>query len=313
MSYKREPKPFAFVDIKGVPKKEKFVSLEKLEKTNLTGIMELKFEVVSDFFFVGSGGYDYSKAKNLVYYTFFKSGDKVAIPGSSLKGAIRSVAEAISNSCVSVVASKKGEKPPRSHERCKFELEKGIETLCPSCNLFGTTGYCGRVSFSDASPTKYEVEIVKIYDLFKPNNVWPKRKFYQNKQFNPIGNLKPEKNYRFIEAIKKGSAFNTEMTFFNVKKEELSLLLYAMGIKQDYKIKIGGAKPRCLGTVKFTPTRLFKLKENNPLDYEEKTQQELESFISEILKKDTLIEKSLLEQFKNEMSERSELCPKEVY
>lgn len=292
-----EPKPFAFVDIKGEPTRKNYVSHETFK--NLTGKLELSFEVISDFLFVGSGNYDFREKDKLVYYSFFRTNQNITIPGTSIKGAVRSVAEAISNSCVIL----KGSKENLAFNPCKFELENS--KLCPACNLFGITGYGGRVCFLDANPLKIETDVVKIGELWGPRINKRKRKFYQNKKFNPVGNLKPEKNYRFVEAAKKGSKFNTTLRFQNVTEGELSLILYAMGINQDYMIKLGGAKPRCFGTVRFTSSK-FQVLGDDLVSFDEKS-------ITEIMKKDDLIEKDLLNQFKKEISKENELCPKGMY
>ncbi|VVB88738.1 RAMP superfamily protein [uncultured archaeon] len=294
-----EPKPFAFIDIKGEPKRKSYVSHDAFK--NLTGKLELTIEVISEFLFVGSGNYHFREKDKLVYYSFFKTNQNITIPGTSIKGAVRGVAEAISNSCVIL----KGNTEKLVLNQCKFELEKDYFQLCPVCNLFGITGYGGRVCFLDANPLKIETDIVKISELWGPRVNKSKRKFYQNKKFNPVGNLKPEKNYRFVEAVKKGSKFNTTLRFENVTEGELSLILYAMGVNQDYMIKIGGAKPRCFGTVRFISGK-FQVLSDDLVSFDEKP-------ITEIMKKDELIEKDLLSLFKKEISKQDELCPKGMY
>jgi len=300
-----EPKPFAFVDIKGAPKREDYVPHDTY--SGLTGKLELTIEVISDYLFVGSGNYDFRERDKLVYYSFFRTNGNITIPGTSIKGAVRSVAEAISNSCVSQRKKGRGEeKCASSHFECEFKPEKEKKELCPACSLFGTTGYGGRVSFSDASTfSKIEPEVVKISELWGPRINKGRRKFYQNKRFNPVGNLKPERNYRLVEAIKKASKFCTTLGFQNVSEAELSLLLHAMGIEQQYRIKIGGAKPRCFGTVRFTAGE-FKVLSVDLLSFEKKP-------ISEVMMNNDLIETEHLEQFKKEISKEEELCPKEMY
>lgn len=312
-----EPKPFAFVDIKGTPERREYVPHDKYR--DFTGKLELTIEVISDYLFVGSGNYDFRERDKLVYYSFFRTNGGIAIPGTSIKGAVRSVAEAISNSCVSQLAGRKrtGKNRYKQDERLPPYIDKkhshkpcdDINNLCPVCRLFGTTGYGGRVSFLDASlAAKPDIEIIKIGELFGPTNVTPernappKRKFYQNKKFNPV---KPESNYRFVEAVRKGSKFLTTVGFQNVTEAELSLLLHAMGIGQAYRIKIGGAKPRCFGTVSFIAGN-FKGLSADLLSFEEKS-------VSEVMMNEDLIKTELLEQFIKEISKEEEFCPKEMY
>ncbi len=258
-----EEKPFVYVPVsKKEPDKKKFISHEV--QKGLTGKIYFDLEVVSDYLFVGSGGYDFRGDK--VFYSFFRSKGNLAIPGTSLKGSIRAIAEVISNSCVSQWAGKSDKKPdewpsiPNSHRRCE-----NTDRLCPACRIFGMVGkrgmaYAGRISFSDVHPLEnIKSDIVKIGDLFPPTVVEKdergkgKRKFYGNWQFNPLNNLNPEKNHRFVEAVSNGAHFKFTLSFSNLLEEELSLILHAMGVDQDYMIKIGGAKPRCFGTVRFNP------------------------------------------------------------
>jgi CRISPR/Cas system CSM-associated protein Csm3 (group 7 of RAMP superfamily) len=303
-----EPKPFAYIDLSSKVDRTRYISHEKI--SDLTGKIELQILVVSDYLFVGSGGYDFRESDKLVYYTFFGSNGNITIPGTSVKGAVRSVAEAISNSCVG--QTKRGEKL-RFHKPCEFDPEKNRTILCPSCKLFGTTGYSGRAGFSDALLKKGDLEIVKIGELWGPRIAKGSRKFYQNKKFNPVGNLKPEKGYRFVEAVKKGGVFRTALSFQNLTEDELSLLLHAIGINQDYMIKIGGAKPRCFGTVKFQPMEIKILNQGKILNLGEMIEIKDNVWIEEIMKRDGLINRKVFEQFKEAMKPRTETCPKVNY
>ena len=84
-----------------------------------------------------------------------RCGDVRVIPGTSLKGTVRAVVEAISYSCLTFINyrnvssmakdERHGDQRLQAlHNRCT--PESGV---CPACALFGTLGYEGRVSFSD--------------------------------------------------------------------------------------------------------------------------------------------------------------------
>jgi len=308
-----EPKPFVFIGLKERPIKDDFVQHDKFIKENITGQLKLRLEVISEYLFIGSGNYNFIQNPQLVYYSFFRSNDKIMIPGSSIKGAVRSVAEAISNSCLSIIKKdkKNPERYPPTHQSCKFDLKlkdknKRITKLCPVCRLFGTTDYGGRINFSDAKILETEkdvIEIVKIGDLFPPCNNEQKRKFYENKKFYPLKNQMPEKNYRFVEAVKKGAKFETIFTFQNITESELSLLLHAMGINQNFRIKIGGAKPRCFGMVDFIPSE-FKILNDDLISFRDGS-------IEDIIKnKDLIIE---IKELEINFSEKETSCPKGNY
>lgn len=62
------------------------------------------------------------------------AGTSPVIPGSSVKGAVRVVVEAITPSCLRV----------GGHNTCRSAAE-----LCPACELFGAPGWRAKVAFSD--------------------------------------------------------------------------------------------------------------------------------------------------------------------
>lgn len=309
-----EPKPFAYVDIlKEKPAKQRYMGHETFKENLLTAQMTFVIKVLSEYLFVGSGLYDYKG--NTVYYAHFRTNGEIAIPGTGIKGSVRSIVEAISNSCVLHIARNEKRVRPSTHKPCEFKEDKTENLgLCPACRIFGTTGYSGRVRFSDGKTIKLiGPEIVKIGELFAPTNVEKKRKFYQNKKFLPIGDSKPEKNTRFVEAIKKDSTFAVNLSFDNLSKSELSLLLHAMGIGQEFLIKVGGAKPRCFGSVKFMPQKM-KVSNNIYDDFDEKGGKTLESYLQEILSNKQLIKENLLDQFVQATMESSdEPCPRRLY
>ncbi len=314
-----EEKPFVYISIpKKEPDRKKFISHEV--QKGLTGKIDFDLEVVSDYLFVGSGGYDFHG--DMVFYSFFQTKGNLAIPGTSLKGSIRAVAEAISNSCIGQWAGQSGKKPdewpfiPNSHRRCE-----NTDKLCPACRIFGMVGkrgmaYAGRISFTDAHPLEsIEPDHVKIGDLFPPTVIEKdehgkvKRKFYENWKFNPIGNQKPAKNHRFVEAVSKGTHFRFTFSFDNLLEEELSLILHAMGVNQDYRIKVGGAKPRCFGTVRFTT--LGGSLYNNPIENPTKI---AEQAVKDFMKKTELINPELLKTLSERLRPREDkTCPKGVY
>lgn len=236
-----EPKPFFWIPVRN-EKLNAIVSHENFAYLN--GFLDLELRVLSDFLYVGSGSILLDQ-RDRAYYSFARRGDLLVIPASGIKGAVRAIVEAITGSCVSQMS--KNDNFYSSNGRC--EIEQGQESkasLCAACRLFGTTGYRGRAYFSDAEPKGDMItEIIKISDLWPPKQAIG-RKFYQIKAFQRL-NDRPEKNHRFLETVPKDSVFSTRLYFENTSPAEMSLLIRAIGLP----LKIGGAKPRCLGAVKF--------------------------------------------------------------
>ncbi len=321
----KEGKPFFWVslDQKDQPKKDKPPAHDRFRAGLWSGRLELELEVVSAYLYVGSGKFELFplNGREQACYAFARCNGQLVIPGTGIKGAVRSIVEAISNSCVRQTA--RGERLPRSHEACKDEGK-----LCPACRLFGTTGYRGRVHFSDAVPAgKVETKRIKIADLWPPR-LAKGRKFYQAKEFQAL-DMQPQKSHRFLEVVPKDSRFAVTLYFENVSTAEMGLLMRALGLdlnSQDpsrpvrvFPVKLGGAKPRCLGAVNLHPKRLSLIPEGSgifsallsggELSPPGQTRQRL----CEWLRDDSLLDRKAWETFRKEAGRKGEPCPKEVY
>jgi CRISPR/Cas system CSM-associated protein Csm3 (group 7 of RAMP superfamily) len=178
------------------------------------------------------------------------------LPGSSLKGVVRSVVEALSLSCVRVSSWRTRRATPERLASCK-EVDK----LCPACRLFGMTAgrresYLGQVQFEDGMMTAGEMATVSTPLLWAParggqNLPWryltgreaKGRKFYYH------GTTAHGPDARLAADI--GAEFQTRIHFWNLKPEELGLLLTALGQhpEKPFLLKIGAAKPVGMGTM----------------------------------------------------------------
>lgn len=313
-----EAKPFFWIPLgKEGPVKKAPPAHDRFK--DWSGRLELEIEVASEYLYVGSGNFELFNlnGREQAYYAFARRDGQLVIPGTSIKGAVRSIVEALSNSCVPQVA--KGERAPR-HDRCRDE-----KALCPACRLFGTTGYGGRVHFSDAVPIgEARTEKVKIADLWPPRQA-EGRKFYHAGSFQRL-DTQPQKSHRFIEVVPRGSKFATTLHFENASNAEMGLLIRALGLdfgQQDpskvvyaFPIKLGGAKPRCLGAVYLRPKRLYLVPEG-PEIFSALLAGGKPSPLMENLKA-WLMDGSLLDQaawktFRENAGRREEPCPKEVY
>lgn len=316
-----QPKPFFWIALRGKPKPTKEGPAPHHRFSALSGRLELEIEVRSDYLYVGSGQIELfnNRGREQAYYVFARRDGQLIIPGTSIKGAVRSVVEAISNSCVKLTA--RGEGLPASHQPCKDE-----DALCPACRLFGTTGYRGRVRFADAVPVEdVRPSIIKIADLWPPRQARG-RKFYQSWQFRSL-DLEPARNHRFLEAVPKGSKFRSVLYFENASPAEMGLLIRAMGLDRSpndpnkiayvVPIKLGGAKPRCLGSVRFIPKSLRLLREGPALItslLDGGVRVPLTETLLEWLKEESLLDRQAWEQFRgNAKSAEEEFCPQGVY
>jgi len=182
------------------------------------------------------------------YEAFSVVGRKPVIPGSSVKGNVRSRLElsflpknGYIRSCM-VRASKQPTRQPSPgmqgwrhfriwsktlsfarEEACDYS--KGVGSVCLICDLFGTTGLQALISFSDFVGDNIDCESLSPLEL-------------------PDG----EK----LKAAPPGSTFSGHIEFRNIKPAELGLLIYGMGLRDSREgrpVLLGKHKYRRLGIV----------------------------------------------------------------
>lgn len=245
------PKPFAILPFEESVERKKTIGHEKFNKESYSGEAYFSLKLLSRLH-IGSGLFEIKGTQ--VVKGFISSSGQPIIPGSSLKGAFRSTAEAISNSCV--CKGGKSRLPDRNLKECS-EATK----LCPACRIYGAIGYSGRVYYSDgdACLNPDSMPIHNIPALFRPRE---DARLYKNSQ----GEIKGRKFYYHgqmtygqepIEVVSEGTILNFKMQFENLLAEELCLVLTGMGIETGFNPKIGGGKPVCLGSIEVEPNRLI--------------------------------------------------------
>ncbi len=148
------------------------------------------------------------------------SGGEYIIPGSSLKGVLRSVVEAVGNGCFTLL---KDEAPSRYREEGsawknktdpRFNACNDNKRLCPSCRIFGMSAdrqnrnkpqqgenvFLGKISIEDARPLENPYEYTAFYTpvLDQPKTRHTAfyldegqqhiagRKFYFHQQLDPL-------------------------------------------------------------------------------------------------------------------------------
>jgi CRISPR/Cas system CSM-associated protein Csm3 (group 7 of RAMP superfamily) len=247
---------------------------------------------------VGSGLF--RLANGQVVKEAVRQDDQLIIPGSSLKGVFRSIAEAISRSCVSKT---KQNIPPSYRECCD------VKKLCVCCCLFGGLGYVGRVRFSDATlSAEGDPVIHNVPPLWRPRRAQQGRKFYKHGQ--PATGKEP------FEVLPVGTQFNFRVDVESLTKEEMCLLLTAMGVIGDLKPKLGGGKPRCLGSAEVT---LQQARFWSPLDaalkYERnESNLNADQLRAQVAESNRLIQQEALNRLKDILKHpRQEDCPPELY
>ncbi len=201
------------------------------------------------------------------------------IPGTSLKGVIRNVAEAAANACFTL--------PNRlSYERqtIEYELPPGfracdnIERLCPACRLFGMLNrgkvFAGNVTVQDAVVQPgyaFEQFTLAVLSAPKPRHTpfystEPEkrtppirgRKFYFHRPQGVLTRSQKDGQNKTVETVLPG-VFTFEIEYTNLSDADLNLLLFALTMWDDTCHKVGMGKPIGLGSAKIEITEIRQL------------------------------------------------------
>lgn len=202
----------------------------------LSGWIELRLTTLA-FLHMGSGASNTWQisdretrlAKDIVIQRFGDD-DVPVIPGSSLKGAVRSIVEALGGGC---------------------DLVQRCEPTCMVCALFGHLraqgGYIGRVGFGDGHPVDRDAAMRSIVAVEGPVPRKPDRKggrrIYR-------GDYKWPERPVLYGAVNPGIVFVSRLNLHNVSLEELGLVLLASGADASFHIRIGGGKFAGFGRVR---------------------------------------------------------------
>lgn len=198
------------------------------------------------------------------------------LPGSSLKGVIRSVAEAISGSCLTLpLPGKDGEIEYRGRPPVSYRIPRGFEHcrdadhLCPACRIFGSLSgdraFLGKIGLSDAVAVgPFEVETITIEALMEPkprHRAWYEdpqqggylrgRKFYYHRPRGPRRTTVKSKYNKTIEAVKPGAVFEFDLDYTNLTEAELALLVFVLTLEPGMAYKVGMGKPVGLGSARL--------------------------------------------------------------
>ncbi|MBD3184648.1 hypothetical protein GF312_20375 [Candidatus Poribacteria bacterium] len=230
---------------------------------------------------IGSGIYEMAEDAGIDNYSgvikgIVKENGLPIIPGSSLKGAFRSIVEAISYSCL--------------NQKC--EASDYESKLCIACRIFGVVGFMGRASFTKATikdendykTKKANHEIPKSIEMWPPlDKAATGRRFYPYIEYlssdfwdssnkdefditagcNSIQEFK-QKVVEPYDFIPENVELSFALKFVNLEDKEIGLILTGMGIGLDnqpiFQPHIGGSKKFCFGgiEVKVGQIKIYK-------------------------------------------------------
>lgn len=233
-------KPYAFLPF-AAPVVDTAPPHDRFEARRLSGWLELRLQaltavsVLSGRLVVTGDGEAYAEMASL--------GGRPCLPGSSVKGVVRSVAEVCSASCAGAGVS--GGVCARRARRA-----------CPACRIFGyasgAVSYRSRVRMDDfVLAAGHEPTLVRIPQLFAPRGeVYQVGGRPRGRKFYFHG--KPESGSVPLQAAGAGAAFTGRVYFEDLDRAEAGLLFFALGLDGSFDWKLGHAKPAYLGSLRPT-------------------------------------------------------------
>jgi CRISPR/Cas system CSM-associated protein Csm3 (group 7 of RAMP superfamily) len=249
------PKPYDFVTFPDRrPTLTAPIGHDRYYSDRLHGSLELTLQVQTALH-VSTGitglGSDVGSRLPLIK-TMTTTDQQLVIQGSSLKGCIRAVYEATTNSTLAAVTSRYRDQVPPDRLPCKNPKQ-----LCPASRVFGALDWQGLVEFSDSICQTKQPSIGFMPSLYSPR---PERREYFVR-----GRVAGRKfYYNMTRAVDRGEnrgipvqqasrqyIFKTTIHYKNLLSEELGILFLILG--QDQKspiaLKVGGGKPIGMGTM----------------------------------------------------------------
>jgi hypothetical protein len=269
-------KPYVFVPIPGDVQRAQAYGHHVSARDLLTGVLHLEL-VVKRPTQVGSGITDFIPGQgnqrevlallnaSVERYQLNQKSNNVAqtiyvLPGSSLKGVVRSVVEAITPSCLAVISSRTRRHVPRAMEKCR-----DANKLCPACRLFGMSSagrednHQSQLSFTDATSEGQCVELREAPVLWTPARAsgksggLPSRylrgSYVMGRKFYYHGSPATGPDAR--QVIKQDTVLRSKIYFTNLQTSQMGILLTALGKhpKFPFWLKVGAGKPVGLGSI----------------------------------------------------------------
>ena len=241
-----------------------------------SGVITCELEALSPFLVMDPDFRASSKQNNAGRFMHVKSQDGTIpddsemvylIPGTSLKGMVRSVAEVLSDSCVVTGSGKSRHLVPDYMQQCK-----STKKLCTACRIFGYLNrgdvLHGNVNIGQAksvgTPTYQKVQLVPMagpnprHEAFYGDSKNPAgRKFYYHQ--NTLSTASSENDRErgpWVELLDPGATFTFTVTYENLSDADLSVLVASLALTDGVRHKLGYGKPAGCGSVEVRISRV---------------------------------------------------------
>lgn len=279
----KNPKPYAFVPFAPRVRAVDVLGHDTLDLANrYSGRLLYTFKALTPIF-VGGGSYalgeDVGFPQVGVVNPFHRVNGVPTIPGSSLKGVVRSIVEAVSPSCLTITRVPPNLLPRSVTLAQTHRSQCGPTHACPACSMFGRMGQLGKACFSDAQPEgKVQTQLFRLAALYAPRAFRTPRSYLDNDK-EKGGRFKGRKFYYHsrpaedprqppVEVLRAGQLLHGQVDFENLTAAELGLLFFATGVDGSLVLKLGGGKPVGLGSLQVVQAELHLLGKNHYIEAE---------------------------------------------
>jgi CRISPR/Cas system CSM-associated protein Csm3 (group 7 of RAMP superfamily) len=219
-------------------------------------------------------------------YLLQREAEKIVLPGSQLKGAIKTYMQALSESYDEEVTSINN------------------NTLDMINSITGYMGYTSRIMFKDIIIDENEVDAY----IIEGKQQWSQaKKLIRTNKIRLYSHKKHEELDRTVnfEVLPTGTILDFEILFQGITQEEAGLVFMAMGLdfKNRFSMKVGRGKNLDMGSIKIIPEKILMPK--NSFDTE-KIVLEDEKVFKYILKCVSLYKKRMNEMQNNNLKKLSQ-------
>ena len=269
---KQKINPYNFVPLGDGPERGGYSGLHRLHEDRYSGVLRCELKVISPLITIDQ------RDTNSKAYSFLRN-DKgqVIIQGTSLKGMIRAVYEALADGCLPFALTSFGGKgqvktycysdlKEHHHSKCN-----SADKLCEACQLFGTiqgdhTHYQSKVRFTDAvltsgstRPSERKVRVLmppkphhtQNYGLHgQDDGAIAGRKFYYHHDASPdfTDNIYSDFSKTIAEYADKGTVFSFDVHIQDLPAHEFGQFLWALELHAGLGHKLGLGKAIGMGS-----------------------------------------------------------------
>lgn len=185
--------------------------------------------------------------------SFYRAEERITVGGASLKGAVRSLFEAMTYSAVTKTKARLNRREfGESTYNARRRQDKG--DLDPAGRLFGAMGYQAHLRFFDCPLMEGETAVHDIPPQYQPKGDDEHRRYYPHA-------LKDNRRGTWpLEVVKPGGVFRFAIQFDNCSQAELGILLIVLGqTDPPICLKLGAGKSAGLGGIQFREVQVMLL------------------------------------------------------